>query len=598
MKGIRKNRYLKAKYWLSGLILFSVIACFVLYLSSGNLAQDEAKIRPAPINPEFLEYIQGLKLEKWPKYTEEGHPLGLKPSPLNIFYRSSLRSISQTELAPIKKESLPASYDLRGRGKLTPIRNQRNCGSCWAFASYGSLESFLLPSETWDFSEQNLIDNHGFDWGPCEGGDIFMATAYLARWEGPLKEEDDPYRQPFLSALKARKHVQTVLYIPSRNDSLDNDLLKQAVKKYGAVYTNMYFAGSCYNSSYKAFYNEDIEKGGHAVAIVGWDDNFDKTKFKTTPPGNGAFIARNSWGKNWGESGYFYVSYYDSYFGREMNAVLTAEPTSGYIDIYQYDTLGWTWSLGYGSETAWMANIFTAASNNPLIAVSFYAAGSSNSYEIFIYTDVSDEQPRSGLLVRKEEGVLTSPGYFTIPLKVGVALKQGQRFSVVLKLKTEDYSYPIPIEYPFRNYSSLAQAEAGQSFISSDGSSWNDLHTSWKGEFANSNVCLKAFAGLPPLYPPANFKLERVENNFIFFREYINSLSWKANAKNKIKINSYRLYRKPKGAGEQAYQLLDELRPSVFSYDDRGLKKDEFYAYRISAVDELGRESDPAEVSN
>jgi len=595
MKGIRKNRYLKAKYWLSGLILFSVIACFVLYLSSGNLAQDEAKIRTAPINPEFLEYIQGLKLEKWPKYTEEGHPLGLRPSPLNIFY---IKNAHSTEFRPVREERLPTSYDLRCEGKLTPIRNQGRCGSCWAFAAYGSLESFLLPSESWNFSEQNLIDHHGFDWGPCEGGDIFMATAYLARWSGPVKEEDDPYQYAYLTGLKARKHVQNVIYVPSRSDSLDNDGLKLAVMKYGAVYTSMYFAGSCYNSIYNAFYNKDIEKGSHAVAIVGWDDSFDKTKFKITPPGKGAFIARNSWGKNWGESGYFYVSYYDNYFGREWNAVLKAEPTSGYIDIYQYDTLGWTWSLGYRSETAWMANIFTASSNNPLIAVSFYAAGSSNSYEIYIYTDISDEQPRSGHLARKESGLLVSPGYFTIPLKVGVTLKEGQRFSVVLKLTTKNYKYPIPIEYPFRNYSSRARAEAGQSFISSNGSAWNDLHTSWEGEFANSNVCLKTFAGFPPLYPPANFKLERVENNFIFFREYINRLGWKANPKNKIKIISYRLYRKPKEAGEKSYRLLEELRPNVYSYDDRGLKKDEFYAYKISAVDELGRESDPVEVSN
>lgn len=592
---IGKNINSKRKYWFLGLIILFLIAGLVFFLSLGIKAQDSHKLRPAPINPEFLEYIQNLNLKKWPNYTEDGHPLGLRPSPLNIFY---VKNTHPAEFKPVREKSLPTSYDLRYEGKLSPIRNQGSCGSCWAFASYGSLESFLLPSESWDFSEQNLIDHHGFDWQPCEGGDIFMATAYLARWSGPVKEEDDPYQYAYLTGLKTRKHVQNVIYLPPRNNSLDNDQLKMAIMKYGAVYTTMYFANSCYNASNKAYYNKDIEEGGHAVAIVGWDDNFDKSKFKTAPSGNGAFIARNSWGKSWGESGYFYISYYDNYLGKGMNAVLTAEPTSGYVDIYQYDRLGWTWSLGYGSTTAWMANIFTAKSNNPLIAVSFYAGGSSNSYEIFIYIDVNDGQPRSGLLARKESGLLTSPGYFTIPLKVGVSLKEGQRFSVVLKLTTKNYNYPIPIEYPHHDYSSLARAEAGESFISQNGSVWNDLHTSWGGEFANSNVCLKAFAGHPPLYPPANFKLKRIENNFIFFREYINSLSWKANPKNKIKIISYRLYRKPKKAGERAFKLLEELESNVYSYDDRGLKKDEFYSYKISAVDELGRESDAVEVSN
>lgn len=590
MKAIRKNKYLDANYWFLGLLLVSIIAGLVLLLSSGIFAEEGQTVTAAPLNPEFLQYIKNLKLDKWCQYTEDGYPLGLKPSPLNIFY---FRVSPSAEI-----EGLPTSYDLRTQGKLTPIKYQGSCGSCWAFATYGSLESFLLSSESWDFSEQNLIDRHGFDWEPCEGGDIFMATAYLARWSGPIKEEDDPYKYAALEGLKVRKHVQDVIYIPSRADSSDNDLLKQAVMDYGAVYTTMYYSSSCYNSVYNAYYNQNIEKGSHAVAVVGWDNDFDKNKFKAIPPGNGAFIARNSWGKNWGEGGYFYVSYHDNYFAKQMNAVVTAEPTTGYVTIYQYDHLGWTWSLGYGSDTAWLANIFTATSNYPLIAVSFYAAGSSNNYEIFIYTDVADNQPRSGTLARKGSGYLSSAGYFTVPLKVGVALTPGQKFSVVLKLKTNNYNYPLPIEYPHHGYSSQAKAEAGESFISNNGTSWSDLHTSWEGKYANSNVCLKALAGLPPLYPPANFKLQRLENSFIFFKEYINRLSWETNPKNRIKIISYRLYRKVKGAGEDSYQLINGLEASIFSYDDRGLKKDEFYTYRITAVDETGRESDPVEIGN
>ena len=61
------------------------------------------------------------------------------------------------------------------------------------------------------------------------------------------------------------------------------------------------------------------------------------------PPGNGAFIVRNSWGTGWGDAGYFYVSYYDTNFGYGENAVFDdAEPTSNYNAIYQYDPLGWT----------------------------------------------------------------------------------------------------------------------------------------------------------------------------------------------------------------------------------------------------------------
>ena len=49
-------------------------------------------------------------------------------------------------------------------------------------------------NETWDFSENHLKNYHGFDWGPCDGGNVDISTAYLARWAGPVDELDDPYR--------------------------------------------------------------------------------------------------------------------------------------------------------------------------------------------------------------------------------------------------------------------------------------------------------------------------------------------------------------------------------------------------------------------
>jgi len=178
--------------------------------------------------------------------------------------------------------------------------------------------------------------------------------------------------------------------------------------------------------------------------------------------------------------------------------VVTAEGPKNYTDIYQYDPLGWVTSLGFGSNTAWFSNIFTSTSNTALPAVSFYTAASQNFYEIYIYKDVSGNKPRSGTRVAKKTGQIDSPGYFTIELDKPVALLRNQRFSVVVKLKTTGYSYPIPVEYPLSNYSSSARASSGESFISSNGSTWYDIHTSWGGVWANTNVCLKAFAGYPP----------------------------------------------------------------------------------------------------
>jgi C1A family cysteine protease len=82
--------------------------------------------------------------------------------------------------------SLPSIYDLRPN-KVTSVKNQNPAGTCWAFATYGSLESYLMPNENWDFSENNLKNTHGFDKDPnYGGGNQFMSTAYLARWSCPV----------------------------------------------------------------------------------------------------------------------------------------------------------------------------------------------------------------------------------------------------------------------------------------------------------------------------------------------------------------------------------------------------------------------------
>ena len=102
----------------------------------------------------------------------------------------------------------------------------------------------------------------------------------------------------------------------------------------------------------------------------------------------------------------------------------------------------------------------------------------------------------------------------------------------------------------------------------------------------------------PPLYPPSNFKLQRLENNMIFYKEYINSLSWEANPNNITNIMKYKLYRKAKASPDKDFQLISELNSSAISYVERGLKKADLYSYWITAVDEFGRESKPALASN
>ena len=148
----------------------------------------------------------------------------------------------------------PAYYDLRSLKKVSQsIKDQGTSGTCWAFATYESLESFLMPRENWDFSENNLKNlltsayPGGFDY--IEGGNMFMSTAYLARWSGPVKEIDDPYN-PYSGMspnnLPIQKHVQNVSFYPDRNGPMDNNEIKSAVMNYGVVYTTINYDPTFY----------------------------------------------------------------------------------------------------------------------------------------------------------------------------------------------------------------------------------------------------------------------------------------------------------------------------------------------------------------
>jgi C1A family cysteine protease len=560
-------------------LLFIIIG---LEAFSGVVAGEDRKLSMAPVNKAFLEYISTPP--KVLHYTAEGHPLGLIPSPHNLSY---LKNLSVTRRS--RQIDLPAAYDLRTLNRLTPVRNQGSCGSCWAFATYGSLESFLMPAEPRNFSEEHLINNHGFDYGPCYGGTLDMATAYLARWGGPVNETDDPYVSG--NGYSVAKHVQEVMMIPPRSGPLDNDLIKEAVMNSGATYTDMLWDDSSYNSTNKAYYNPGNGGGGHAVAIVGWDDNFEAAKFRTAPSGNGAFIVKNSWGPSWGENGYFYVSYYDAYFGRQgVNGVVKAENPGKYVVNYQYDPLGWIYNLGYGVDTAWMANVFQAQASLPVEAVGFYTSSTDNYYEVYIYVDVAPGQPRSGELKSTKSGFINSLGYFTVELDNPVALTTGQYFSVVLKLRTVGFNYPIPTEGRSEGYTSAAVSNPGMGLVSEDGVSWEALT-----EPFDYDICLKAFAGPEPLYPPVNLALTAVENNFIFFKEKINRLSWAANTANTMIIASHKIYRKANN--ESTYSLLATVGGTQYTFDDRGLKTPGNYSYQVTVVDEYERESDPVTVS-
>ncbi len=492
----RRRAYLVRRFTslVTAIAPLAFIAC-ILLISCPLMAGDAPMPQMAPVNPAFTEFLLHKQFMK--AAPSQTHGLGLIPSPVD---RSHLTGGNQ-RLADQSLLSLPSMYDLRTTGRLTPVHDQGNCGSCWAFGAMASLESSLMPTQVKDFSENNLKNTNGFDYGPCAGGNADISTAYLMRWSGPVNETDDPYHDYDDTATAptgrtVQKHAQNIIRVPLRSSSTDNNAIKAAITTHGALTASMYWDDGYYNAGNNAYhYNGAKVPGNHEIAIVGWDDTFDRNRFSPAAAGDGAFIMKNSWGTGWGENGFFYISYYDSVLGHEeLAAFTTPETTGNYSSIYSHDPLGVTSGYGYGGTTAWFANIFAAQGNEKIAAVSFYNASLNSPYEVKVYADLPNSStPVWDTPVASLSGTLPDAGYLTIPLASPIPVRSGQLFSVVVKLTTPGYSYPIPVEGNVSGYSSGATASPGQSFISSNGRSWTDTTTI----DSTMNVCLKAYAAQP-----------------------------------------------------------------------------------------------------
>ncbi len=378
--------------------------------------------------------------------------------------------------------SIPADFSLVDR--MPAARDQNPYGSCWAFGTVAAVESNLImqglaDKDEIDLSEMQLIyymyhptvdplgnitegeGSYRNDGELIDGGRSDYAMNVLAHWNG-LAGETDHANFTYgvygsnVSALEEdwddslatayNDYIINGYYAINRADS---DALKAAIIENGAAsigyvhfynciysktdeetgdYTVNYYSGSNPGS-------DGASGGGHAIAIVGWDDNYAKENFggKYQPENDGAWLIRNSWGEDWGMNGYFWMSYEEKTL--DSTAFIALMDKAGAYDNNYFFDGG---AIYYPSAKVHGAvNKFTAKGNELLKAVSVVFPEDANvNYSVDIYTNMADNnflKDADPVASAHTEGTTTFAGMYTIELANPVALTAGETFAVVIR---------------------------------------------------------------------------------------------------------------------------------------------------------------------
>ena len=333
---------------------------------------------------------------------------------------------------------------------LLPQTYQRVNGPCWALSITGALEGavehqtgerhrysaahlsyFARNSCYGEFKDgiTDLFGNMGTQ-AYWSGGSQQIAMQTFLRGSGPVYEEDAPFtkyvynRTKLLPVEEEKRYLQR-LNVPNMYRSTVPEVIKDYIMKYGPVsfsYPAYEKTGGYYNYKTAAYhFNDATATTSHAAIIVGWDDNFSKDNFgKIKPQNDGAWIVRNSWGTNWGDNGYEYISYetFLTAYAFEMN-------DKKYDNMYNY--IGNKATITSGSKL--YANCFTAKKHETLKAFSAFVAEPGDA-TVYIFKNPVNI-PDDGELVYKGK-VRFDAEYQQFELPEPIDIEAGERFSIVL----------------------------------------------------------------------------------------------------------------------------------------------------------------------
>jgi C1A family cysteine protease len=422
----------------------------------------------------------------------DGHGTGFIPPEMDLSHLTGQEMPERFMVGQPPVGQPPASFDWRTTpGKVTSVKNQGACGSCYAFASIANTESKMLVDGACtlpnpDYSENNAkecnwreinnyIDDWGRPWGGCSGGNYLMLASLFSQ-KGAVLETCDSYVANDVGACKTTCPYQKTLLdwslisggvVPSTN------ALKNYIQTYGPVYTTLYAdSGHGFHSGYDGSYTFNYPATGinHAVLIVGWSNNLPPVPGGGTTPADG-WIVKNSWGTTFGANGYFYITYGSANIGMWSSFMHDWQDYDSSGSIMYYDDDCWSNSWGYPpSTTAWGLCKFIPSSNTDVTRVEFWTTDITTDVDVYIYDDFNGAT-LSNKLWESLDHNFAGAGYHGVELDSPLAVISGNDVIAVVKFTDSSYGYPIAAD---KNGPS---EPAGRTYISPNGNpgSWYDL---------------------------------------------------------------------------------------------------------------------------
>ena len=442
--------------WLSMLLAFMLLLSYVPALglqaqAVGDPDDEEPALETTSTNTLYDDFVNGLVPEEYP----------MSYPKLPLFAPFSI---------------LPSSYDARAYNYISSVKNQGSNGLCWAFAAYGIVESNLLKSTQGerDLSELHMgyaTSDHsgntqGYSRTPGGGGNRVYAASYLMRGSdlsGTVAEANDPYitsilQDRDLSITKGKPKnytVQDVIFLNGESkESILSDTIKEAIMQYGAVAASMYWDGTATadvgpgnTTYYKAstasyYYYNSPAVTNHAVTIIGWNDNYSKSNFNETypPSNNGAWLVKNSWDTDWGNYGYFWISYEDTTFPLSAYVIdgVTAYDASSTVYEDDYKSAG---TYGYSNSDVWYTEVFSALSDSEqLDNVKVYFTTSNITVSIYA-TSNFDGTSTINKSTPSASRYIEYPGWYTFKFSNPVTLGAiGSAFAVAVRINASEVS--------------------------------------------------------------------------------------------------------------------------------------------------------------